>query len=185
MPPGGAEGRGYQLALLERLAHERGTSPELGKLLDELKPYTATLDPDSDNARLVLVTARNFAKATQVPQGHIVEFARATTLAQQAWVEARQESDFSIFQPHLEKIVALRQEYASFFPDFDHPYDALLDDFEPGMKTADVKAIFEGLRPKQVELIKAIADQPQVDDSFLHQPFDEKRQWSFGRGSRH
>jgi carboxypeptidase Taq len=180
MPPGGAEARGNQLALIGRLAHERGTSPELGKLLEELKPYAATLDPDSDDARLVKVTARDFDKATLVPSRHIVEFAQVTTLAQQAWMEARQKSDFSIFRAHLEKIVALRQEYASFFPGFDHPYDALLDDFEPGMKTEDVKVIFEGLRPKQVELIKAIAAKPQVDDSFLHQPFDEARQWSFG-----
>lgn len=180
MPPGGAEARGNQLALLGRLVHERVTSPELGKLLDELKPYAASLDPDLDDARLVKVTARGYEKAVRVPTKHVVEFSQATTLGQQAWVEARAKSDFSIFRPHLEKIVALRQEYASFFPNFEHPYDALLDDFEPNMKTADVKAIFDGLRPRQVELIKAIAGKPQVDDSFLHQPFDEKKQWDFG-----
>ena len=180
MPPGGAEGRGNQLALLGRLAHERGTSPELGKLLEELKPYAASLDPDSDDARLLKVTARDYDKAIRVPSRYIVEFAQVTTLAQQVWLEARKNSDFSVFQPHLEKIVALRQEYAGFFPGFDHPYDALLDDFEPGMKAADVKVIFEGLRPKQVELIKAIAAKPQVEDVFLHQSFDETRQWSFG-----
>jgi carboxypeptidase Taq len=180
MPVGGAEARGNQLALLGRLAHERATSPELGKLLDELSPYASSLDPDSDDACLIKVTARDYAKATRVPSRHVVEFSQVTTLAQQAWVEARQKSDFSIFQPHLEKVVALRQEYASFFPNFEHPYDALLDDFEPGMKTEDVKVIFDGLRPKQVELIKAIASKPQVDDSFLHQPFDEAKQWSFG-----
>jgi carboxypeptidase Taq len=176
MPPGGADARGNQLALLERLAHERATSPELGKILDELKPYAANLDPDSDDAR----TARSYEKAVRVPTKHVVEFSQAKTLGQQAWVEARAKSDFSSFRPHLEKIVALRQEYASFFPNFEHPYDALLDDFEPNMKTADVKVIFDGLRPRQVELIKAIAGKPQVDDSFLHQPFDEKQQWDFG-----
>lgn len=180
MPPGGAEARGNQLALLGRLVHERVTSPELGKLLDELKPYAASLDPNLDDARLVKVTARGYEKAIRVPTKHVVEFSQATTLGQQAWVEARAKSNFSIFRPHLEKIVALRQEYASFFPNFEHPYDALLDDFEPNMKTADVKAIFDGLRPKQVELIKAIAGKPQVDDSFLHQPFDEKKQLDFG-----
>ena len=180
MPSGGAEARGNQLALLRRLAHERGTSPELGKLLDELKPYAATLDPDSDDARLVKVAARTYDKTTRISPKYIVEFAQAITLGQQAWMEARQKSDFSIFQPLLERIVALRQEYASFFPNCEHPYDALLDDFEPGMKTSDVKTIFDGLRPKQVELIKAIAAKPKVDDSFLHQPFDEKKQWDFG-----
>jgi carboxypeptidase Taq len=180
MPPGGAEARGNQLALLGHLAHERSTSAEMGKLLEELKPYAASLDPDSDDARLVKVTAHDYAKATCVPSKHIIAFTQVTTLAQQAWMEARQKSDFSIFRPHLEKIVDLRQEYASFFPGFDHPYDALLDDFEPGMKTADVKAIFDGLRPQLVGLIKAIAAKPQVDDSFLHQPFDQDKQWSFG-----
>ena len=180
MPSGGAEARGNQLALLGRLAHERSTSAEMGKLLDGLKPLVTSLDPDSDDARLVKVTAHEFDKASRVPSSHIVEFAQVTTLAQQAWMEARQNSDFSIFRPYLEKIVNLRQEYASFFPHADHPYDALLDDFEPGMKTEDVKAIFESLRPKLVELIKAIASKPQVDDSFLHQPFDPARQWSFG-----
>ena len=180
MPPGGAEGCGNQLALLERLAHERVTSPEMGILLDELKPYAATLEPDSDESRLVKVTGRNYDKALRIPARHIEESARLTARAEQAWMEARQKSDFSIFQPYLERTVALRQEYASFFPGFDHPYDALLDDFEPGMKTADVKAIFEGLLPKQVELIKAIAAKPQVEDAFLHQPFDVNRQWGFG-----
>jgi carboxypeptidase Taq len=180
MPTGGAEARGNQLALLGRLAHERSTSAELGKLLDELKQYVASLDPDSDDARMVKVAARDFDKATRVPSSHIVEFAKVTTMAQQTWMEARKLSDFSVFQPHLEKIIDLRQQYASFFPNADHPYDTLLDDFEPGMKTTDVKVIFEGLRPKLVSLIKAIAAKPQVDDSFLHQPFDPVKQWSFG-----
>ena len=118
MPPGGAEARGNQLALLGRLMHERATSPELGKLLEELKPYAASLDPDSDDARLVKVTARAYEKAVRVPVKHVVEFAQATTLGQQAWVEARAKSDFSIFRPHLEKIVALRQEYRLVLPEF-------------------------------------------------------------------
>jgi carboxypeptidase Taq len=180
MPPGGADGRGNQMATLERLSHERATSPELGQLLEDLKPIVASLDPDSNDARLVKVTARHYHKAKQVPSEHVVEFAKATTSGQQAWVKARQKSDFSLFLPALERIVDLRKEYASFFPDFDHPYDAILDDFEPGMKTADVKTIFDGLRPKQVELIQKIAARPQVDDAFLHQPFDEKKQWDFG-----
>jgi carboxypeptidase Taq len=180
MPPGGAEARGNQQALIGRLAQEWSTAPELGKLIDELKPYAESLDPDSDDARFIKVSARDFAKATCVPTEYVVEFAKATTLANQAWIDARQKSDFSIFQPHLEKIVDLRRKYAAFFPQFEHPYDALLDDFEPGMKTEDVKSIFTSLRPRQVELIQAISEQKRVDDSFLHQAFDEQKQLDFG-----
>lgn len=180
MPPAGAESRGHQLALIQRLIHERQTSPELGKLLDELKPYAAGLDPDSDDARLVKVAVRAYDNAVRIPTSLVEELARVATRANMAWVEARQKSDFTIFQPHLEKIVELTLQYASYFPEMEHPYDALLDNFEPGMKTADVKAIFDGLRPRQVELIQAIRSRPQVDDSFLHRPFDEQKQWDFG-----
>jgi len=180
MPPGAAEARGSQLGTLGKIVHDMGTSPEMGKLLEDLKPYAESLDPDSDDARLIKITAKDYQKALRVPAEHIVKFAEVTAVAQGAWVEARAKSDFSLFQPHLEKVMDLRREYVSFFPEVDHPYDAILDDFEPGMKTADVKAIFDGLRPKQVELIKAISQKPQVDDGFLHQPFDAQKQWDFG-----
>jgi carboxypeptidase Taq len=95
-------------------------------------------------------------------------------------VEAKTKSEFAIFQPHLEKVVDLSREYVTFFPPADHPYDILLDDYEPGMKTAEVQAIFDELRPQQVELLKAIAARPQVDDSFLHLKFKEAKQLAFG-----
>ena len=114
-----------------------------------------------------------------MPSDFVAEFAVVTSKAFEAWVEARSKSDFSIFQPHLEKVVELNQRYVSFFPPADHPYDVLLDQFERDMKTADVKAIFDALRPQQVELLKAIAEKPQVDDSFLRTNYDEKKMWDF------
>jgi carboxypeptidase Taq len=63
---------------------------------------------------------------------------------------------------------------------YEHIYDPMLDEYEPGMKTAEVQAIFETLRPQQAALIAEIASRPQVDASFLHQPFDGQKQWDFG-----
>lgn len=180
MPPKGAEERGEQMATLSRLVHEMATSDEAGKLLDELLPYAQTLDPDSDDARLIRLAKRDYDKQTRVPAEKVAEFARVTSIAQGAWVQARSESNFALFQPHLEKIVELRREYASYFAPYDHVYDPLLDDFEPGLKTAEVQAIFARLRPQQVELIQAIASRPQVDDSFLHLKYDDQKQWDFG-----
>ncbi len=180
MPPGGAEDRGHALGTLARLAHEHFTADEIGSLLGDLEPYAASLDADSDEACLIRVTRHAFDKETKVPAEKVAEFAFVTTVAQGAWEEAREKSDFSIFQPHLEKIVALRREYADYFKPYDHVYDPLLDDFERGMKTADVKAIFEQLRPLQVELLQAISERPQVDDRFLHLAYPEKDQWDFG-----
>ncbi len=110
----------------------------------------------------------------------IAEFARVTTVAHGEWAKARSQNQFSIFQPHLEKIVEMVRELSDLFKPFDHPYDPLLDMFEPGMKTADVKQIFDTLRPQQVELVKAISESKQVDDSFLHLNFPKQAQWDFG-----
>ena len=178
MPPGGAEARGNQLATLSKLSHQIFTSDEVGKLLEELGSGAAGLGPDDE--AMVRVAKRDYEKATRVPSSYIAEMAVISTQAHEAWVEARKKSDFSIFRPHLEKIVEMVHKYVSFFPPADHPYDTLLDDYEPGMKTADVQAIFNGLRPKQVELIKRIAESKQVKDSFLHKKYDEKKLLDFG-----
>ena len=180
MPPGGAEDRGNQLALIDSLAHERFTSAEVGKLLEDLAPYAEQLDPDSDDARLIKYTAKEYRKEARVPTEMVAEQAQVTTAAFSAWQTAREENDFPSFRPHLEKVIDLRRRYAELFAPYDHIYDPLLDDFEPGMKSADVRAIFNALRPKQVELLQKIAASPQVDDSFLHLPYDGQRQWDFG-----
>ncbi len=180
MPQGGAEDRGDQLSTLARILHLKMTSDEIEKLLEDLIPYASTLDPDSDEARLIKVTRREYNKRTKVDAEWVAEFVRATTVAETAWEYAKEKSDFAHFQPFLETIVRLRREYAQFFAPFEHVYDPLLDDYEPGLKTAEVKAIFDVLRPQQVDLIRQIMEKPQVEDAFLQKPFPEKEQWDFG-----
>lgn len=181
MPKGGAEARGQQLGTLNRLSHERFTAKQTGKLLDELKMTSSELDPDSDDARLIKVCARLYDKEIKVPSAMVTEKSEMTSAAGQAWQEAREKSDFSIFEPHLDKVLDYARRYAELFAPFDHIYDALLDSYEPGMKTAEVQSIFEGIRPKQVELIKAIAEKDQVDDSILRQHLPEAGQLAFGK----
>ncbi len=180
MPSGSSESRGYQLGTLEKIAHQKFTSAEVGQLLDDLTPFTEQLDPDSDDARLVKLTRRLYDKQVKVPDEMVEELAQITTMAHHFWEEARAEDNFPKFQPWLEKIVDQRRRYASLFQPFDHVYDPLLDDYEPGLKTAEVKQIFDALRPHQVALIQKIADKPQVDDSFNYLSYDEKKQWDFG-----
>jgi carboxypeptidase Taq len=180
MPRGGAEDRGNILATLAGIGHQKFTSKEMGKLLSQLLPFAETLDPESDDACLIKRVAHHYDKETKVSMEWVEEFARLTTIAQGVWEEAKAENNFKLFQPHLERLVELRREYAEFFKPYDHVYDPLLDDFEPGLKTREVKEIFGKLRPQQVELLKAIAAKPVIDDSFLHIPFDEQGQWDFG-----
>ncbi len=180
MPAGAAEDRGEQIATIEQILHAKSTSDEIGNLLEDLTQTTKQMDADSDYARLIKVAKHNYDKATKVSAEFVSEFARVSTVAQSVWEKSRAESDFSIFQPYLEQLIGLRQQYADFFKPWDHVYDPLLDDYEPGMKTADVQAIFNALRPKQVELIKAIAEKPQVEKSFLFLEYPEKAQLDFG-----
>ena len=180
MPPQGAEERGSQLGTIARISHVKSTALEIGELLDGLADEAAQLDPDSDDARLIKVTKRGYDKQTKVSADWVAEYARLTTVGQSSWQKARAEKDFSIFQPDLEKIVALRREYADFFAPYDHIYDPLLDDFEPGMKTSEVQGIFGVLRKEQVALLKEIMDKPQVDDSFFNQNYPKQQQWDFG-----
>jgi carboxypeptidase Taq len=182
MPPGGSEARGQQLATIGKIAQEKFISDEVGRLIEDLKTEFAGADPASDEAAMIRVVARNYDKARRVPPEFVAEAAVVSTRAFNAWVEAKGKSDFSIFKPHLEKNLEMTQKYISFFPPADHPYDTLLDDYEPGMKTADVKQIFDGLRPKQVKLLKAIASTKQVKDDFLHRKYNEKKMIDFGVG---
>jgi carboxypeptidase Taq len=138
MPPGGATARADAAATLARVIHARETSPELGGLLAALEPWAAEQDPDSDDARLVQWVRRDYDKAVRVPEDLAAELTHAKTLGQQAWLEARAGNDFSKFRDALALQVELRHRYVACFEGFEHPYDALLDDFEPGLTAAEL-----------------------------------------------
>jgi carboxypeptidase Taq len=180
MPEGGAADRGEQIATIESIHHQKSTADEVGRLLEDLAESVKDMNPDSDEARLVKVAKRDYDKQTKVPNEYVAEFARVSTVAQSVWEKAKIASDFESFQPHLEKLIDLRRQYADFFKPWDHVYDPLLDDFEPGMKTKEVQEIFNTLRPRLVTLIKAIGEREQVDKSFLSYEYPEKDQRDFG-----
>jgi carboxypeptidase Taq len=180
MPPGGSQGHGHQMATITRIAHKKFTSDEVGQLLEDLTPYANELDQDSDDARLISVTKRLYNKRSCIPGSLMAELAKETAIAHGVWVRAREAANFTDFSPALDRIISLRRQYADCFHPYDHIYDPLLDDFEPGLKTANVQEIFSSLRPQQVDLVRAIKERPQVDDSFLHQRYDERAQWEFG-----
>ena len=179
MPNGGAGVHGEMLATIRRLAHEKFTAADVGRLIDDARGETESAPADDDFRRLVAVTARDYEKATKVPPSFVAEHAAAVSAAQHCWTEARPKNDFAAFRPHLERMVALKRTYVSFFPPSAHPYDTLLDDFEPGMTTAEVTALFDVLRPGQVKLLQAIAARPQVDDSCIRNTLPESEIWSF------
>jgi carboxypeptidase Taq len=180
MPPGGAHVHGEMLATIRKTAHQKLTADEVWRQIEDLEARLGDLQPDSIEHRTIRVTARDVRKARQVPADFVAEQAQVTSAAQHAWIDARSKSDYSLFRPHLDRIIELKRRYVGFFPPAAHPYDVLLDDFESGITTVHVQQLFDRLRPRQVELIGAIAARPQVDDGFLRVPYDERELWAFG-----
>ena len=163
MPPRGAAVRAEQLATLGRIAHERFTSPEIGRLLEELEGFEAEHEYGSFEASLIRVTRRDWQKACKVPAELRAEMSRSSSLAHPVWVEARKNDDYASFLPALQKNLDLRRRYVECFEgDFDEPYDAVLDDYERGMKAAEVRRLFDYVKEHQSALVKQVADAPPV-----------------------
>lgn len=166
MPVAASEERGQQLALIGGLIYDKSASDEVGKLLDELSREVGDLDADNDLAREIKLAKHSYEQATKVPKALMMDFITTTARSQTAWIQAKPANDYASFQPHLQRVIEISREMADCFKPWDHPYDALLDQYEPGMKTAEVQDIFNALRPRQIELLRQIASCEQVDDSF-------------------
>ncbi len=180
MPPAGAEARAYQLGTLSKIAHEMQVADETGRLIEAAAAELDGADYDSDEAGLLRVARRDYDQARRLPPEFVAEFARTTALAHEVWAKARAENKFEDFRPMLEKVFDLARQAAEYLGYTDHIYDALLDQFEPGMKTAQVRAIFDDLKKDLLPLVRALAERlDRVDDSVLRQAFDEDKQRDF------
>jgi len=180
MPDGAAGARGHQIATLRKLAHEFFTADEVGTLLEALAPATQGLDPVSTEASLVRVARRDYEKALKIPATLVAEMAEAVARGKQAWRKARATDTYATFAPHLERLIDLNVQKAEALGYDDCLYDALLDQYEEGMKTATVEAVFTDLRARLVPIVHAIAEREPPDNRVLHQPFDKQKQWDFG-----
>ena len=175
MPPGGAPERAEGISLLSKLAHEMFVSDETRLLLEGAETEASALPKDSDAALTLRVVRREFDKSVKLPTTLVAELSRASALGHEVWVEARKASDWTMFAPTLEHLINLSRQVAEAYGYDDQPYDALLDQYEPGMKTRDVERVFDELRPGLVALVKALKAAPPVDNSVMRRDFDEAR----------
>jgi carboxypeptidase Taq len=171
MPPRGAAHRADEAALLAKLAHERFTSGRTGELLAgaEADLTDAERRGDSDAAANVRETRRSFDRARKLPTALVEELSRTEVLAQQAWADARKRSDFGAFEPWLTKTLDLKRQQAACigYAADGEPYDALLDEYEPGETAAGITRVFESLRGPLVDLIGRIGASPRKTPSHL------------------
>jgi carboxypeptidase Taq len=185
LPPKGIDERSEQLALLQGLAHERTVSETAGELLDKLgssreNPRGGPGLSELDGAFL-RAWRRRYDRAVKLPKDLVVRLARAVSIGQAKWAEAKKVSNFQIFLPFLGEILDLTIESARLIGYEEHPYDALLDEYEPYMKTSEAKTVFDNLRRDLAPLAARISRAKQPEDSFLYKDFPPEGQERFGR----
>src|SRR5262252_2205600 len=179
MPAAGAAARGRQAAMLSKLAHEKSVDSALGRLVDALAPYTEGLPHDSDDASLIRVVRRDFERAIRVPSDYVERVSAHSSASYMAWTTARPANDFATMRPYLEKTVELSREYAGYFSPYQRITDPMIDDYDAGMTTESVLALFAALRHELVPIVRAVCDQPPADDSCLRGMFAEIPQLDF------
>ncbi len=180
MAQAGREARVQQLTTLSQLSHAKSTSDEYGELIEAVAGELNGADFNSNEASLIRYLRRTYADGRRLPNEFVTRMSQVSGAARPAWIQARAENNFAIFQPHLEIVIEMCQEMAELYGYDDEKYDALLDKYEHGMKTADVRAIFDAVKQELVPLRQAIEDRgTAVSDKIVHQPFDIETQKQF------
>ena len=184
MPPDGGQARADVLATLASLRHEMFTDDRIGGLLDAARAECDGADRDGNDMRLIAVTRRRWEKSKRVPTELEGELARASSEGQEAWVTARAASDFESFAPYLERILELTRRYVDCHlghDGYECAYDVLIDDYEPGIKTAHVADLFSQLKGELVPMIATISQAAPVDERPLRAHFAEDGQRRLAR----
>ena len=182
MPPAGTEHRAEQLALLSGLAHERSIDPRIEEWLSTCEASELNSDDHSVTGTNIREWRRTYDKKIRLTKSFVEELARTTSLGHHAWIEARDKSEFGLFLPWLDKIVKLKREYADLTGNGKEPYDALIDDYEPGECAANINIVFAALKNELVPLIDGISNsRHQPDLSVLNKKFPVDRQRDFGK----
>ncbi len=180
MPPAADGVRAEQMAALAGVIHERIVDPRLGKNLRALTKRPAGLT--GAQRACVREWLRDHERSAKVPAVLVQEIARTASLSQAAWIKARKASDFAAFAPWLKKMVELKRREAKAIGYKKHPYDALVDGYEPGMTVAQLDPIIGGLLQGLVPIVKAIAHAPRKNsDALLRKDFPEAGQEAIGR----
>lgn len=178
LPPAGVGQRANQLALLAGMLHDRAAAPRVGELLAAVEGSPLLAEPDADAAVNVREFRRVYDRSSRLPRTLVEESTRVASFAQQEWAAALRDADCARFLPWLEKIVALKRREADCLGYAAHPYDALLEEYEPGARSADIAVLFAALREELLPLANALTHARRRPDTALLRrdyPLDRQR----------
>ena len=177
LPPKGNDIRGRQLATLSEMAHEQFTDETTGALLQELNSKNNLSDKELKNVQLSL---EDFNKSKKLSSAFVRKMSEAVNKSFHAWVQARKQNTFATFEQPLDALIQLKKQEADLLGYQQHPYNALINDYDKGLTVDIVDKVFANLKPQLSTLLDTIKNKTQVDNSFLHQHFDKDIQWQFG-----
>lgn len=177
MPPKAAAGRGKQLSTLSTIAHRMFTDKEVGDTLKALQDQSGSLNADEN--KLVNETWYDYERATKLPDDYVQEFSLERSHAFNAWIEAKKDNNYKTFQPHLQKLTDLLHRRADYMGYEGSAYNALLEDYERGMRVETLKPVFDTIAKEQSKIVNQVTNAPQPDLSWLEQDWDEQTQWDF------
>ncbi len=182
IPPKGHPHRHAQFAMLAKWIHQRETDPRLAEMLAAVEGSELVRDPLTVAAVNVREWRRDYDRATKIPQDLAVALAQASAEGETAWEQTRPDSDWPTFRPYLERLVDLKRQEAEALGYVQEPYDALLDDYEPGETAAALAPLLAGLRDALIRLLDAIQDSSRRPDrGILHRHFPKVDQERFAR----
>jgi carboxypeptidase Taq len=177
MPVKGTAFRAQQVATLSEMAHELATSEKLGSLLETLAQATALSETEKKN---IFLNRQDFEKQKKYPPAFVRKMSETVSKSFNAWNRAKNENRFSLFENELAELVDLKKEETEIIGYADHPYDALMDEFEKGCTVKLIDRIFGDMLPKLRVILEKIRQSKSPEDSFLFSSFDKKKQWDFG-----
>jgi len=182
MPAGGAVSRGEQSATLQRLIHAKATAPDLGETLEALRDFEAGQRYSSIEASTIRIARADYQRKSAVPSEFAARLAAHQSACYGAWAEAREANSFQVVRPALEQTLELSGEFASFFPEAEHPADPAIAEADPDATVRQLRGLFGQLRPSLRELLEAIEASDLADrDALLRQPFASSVQQDFCR----
>jgi carboxypeptidase Taq len=177
LPPKGNDIRGRQIATLSEIAHQQFTDEKLGGLLNELNNLDHLAERQKRNVQLTL---EDYTRNKKFTSDFVRQMSEVVNKSYHAWIKARKENSFAVFQQPLHELIQLKKQEADILGYEKHPYNALMNDYDKGLTVDIVDKVFAGIKPELKKLLDTIQTKQQIESDFLHQHFDKDDQWKFG-----
>ncbi len=177
LPPKGNDFRGQQIATLSEIAHQLFTDKKIGELLEDL---IAREDLTASEKRNIELSNEDYKRNIKLSAAFVRQLSETVNQSYHAWAKARKENSFALFEKPLNELVKLKKQEADMLGYEQHPYNALMNDYDKGLTVSKVDSLFNELKPPLLNLLDSLKNKKSIDHSFLFQEFKKDNQWEFG-----